>query len=113
MTTEVADMLDEARESLAKELRSLDELSDRARKKALDAPKYSIQLASHVAFLATKRAEIVSHLRQLEKHDRAQSKTPEQRRQLIKAAIRQMAPHELAEIADLVAELGQERRLLA
>lgn len=114
LKSKVADLLDRQRDSLDAELVALDELSKRAIAAALSAKRYKATLTSHVAWVASKRAEIVSHLRQLEKHDRTMSRTPAQQFALIKVWIAQQAtPAQRAEVAEMLAALASERGVLA
>jgi len=110
----VADMLEKQRAALAVELDALDLASEKAIAMLKKAKKYDMKLGSHIAWLATKRAEVVSHLRQLEKHDRAMTKTPEQRFSLIKAYLRtEASPMQLAEVGTLVTERTEGRSMLS
>lgn len=112
--TEVSEMIDVARETLAESLlalqsaqaRVIQELSDDA---AADKP-YDEKRGSHLAWVAAKIAEITSALRQLEKHDRIQGKTPEQRQRLILAYVQtQATPDQRAEIAAAIAQVESAR----
>lgn len=110
----VADMLEKQRAALARELDALDLASEKAITLLNATEKYDLKVGSHLAWLAKQRAEVVSHLRQLEKHDRAMTKTPEQRFSLIKAYLRTEAtPMQLAEVATLVSERTEGRSVLS
>lgn len=111
MADEAAQTLDGAWESLSQALIELDALSKRAAKAARSAKKYSIPMASHVAYLATKRGEIVGQLRQLEKHDRLVSKTPEQRFRIVLAYVRELDATKLAELEMAITETKTRRVL--
>jgi hypothetical protein len=114
LKSKVAGLLDRQRDSLDAELAALDELSKRAIAAALGAKKYKATLTSHVAWVASKRAEIVSHLRQLEKHDRTMSRTPAQQFALIKSWLKQQAtPEQRAEVAAMIADLAEQRSVLS
>lgn len=114
LKSKVAGLLDRQRDSLDTELAALDELSKRAIAAALSAKRYKATLTSHVAWVASKRAEIVSHLRQLEKHDRTMARTPGQQFVLIKAWLRTEAtPAQRAEVAEMLATLASERSVLS
>jgi hypothetical protein len=80
-------------------------------KAAKGSKKYSIPMASHVAYLATKRAEIVGQLRQLDKHDRVMSKTPEQRFRIVCAFVRELDAVKLGELEQVIAEVRTRRVL--
>lgn len=114
LPSKVADLLEKQSESLAAELQTLDELSVRARVAALEAEPFDVKLSSHVAWVAAQRAGIITHLRQLEKHNRVQSRTPEQRFDLVKSYIRnELDPPRRAELAALLVELEQSQRVLS
>lgn len=118
MATEVDEMLDRARESLNRRLITLDALADRADKtigKVLSGDEpYDIKMASHHAWMTGQVAEVVSALRQLEKHDRQMSKTPAQRFALVCKYLKDEAsPIQRATVAQLLAELGQGRSVLS
>jgi hypothetical protein len=114
LKSKVAGLLDRQRDSLDAELAALDELSKRAIAAALGTKKYKATLTSHVAWVASKRAEILSHLRQLEKHDRTMARTPGQQFVLIKAWLRiEATPAQRAEIAEMLAAVASQRGVLA
>jgi len=110
-------MLDRARESMNRSLIALDSCAARAEKLLLeptDPQKYDDKLASHLAWLTSRVAEVTSALRQLEKHDRVMSKTPEQRFQLVCAYLRSEAsPVQRAAVAELLGELDRGRSVLS
>lgn len=110
----VADMLENQRVAMARDLAALDQISQRAIIDALAGPKLDLKASSHVAWVATQRAGIVGQLRQLEKHDRVMSKTPAQRFALVQSYLRtEASPQQLAEVAQLVAELTSGRSVLS
>jgi len=112
--SEVAQMLEKQRDRLAIELDALDDLSSKAIAEARKSKEYDVKLGSHIAWITGKRAEVLSHLRQLEKHDRLQSRTPAQRFQLVRAYIENEAtPPQRAELFQLLAELDSGRSVLA
>jgi len=117
MATEVSEMLDQCRERMNRALQSLDRCQERVikelEKSEKDGTGYNDKLGSHLAWMVGKVAEVTSALRQLERHDRQQSKSPEQRRRLFHEAIKRMPSHERAEIAELLGQLEQRRELLA
>lgn len=106
-------LLDQQLSALETDLAALDKLSQRAIKATSSAKKYDKGLASHVAWLAGKRAEIVSHLRQLDKHNRVMSNDPERRFAIVKEYIRGLDLVKRGEILEFVTQLEQGRSVLS
>ena len=120
MATEVSEMLDRARETMNRALITLDTCAGRAEEQLLRPAngrkprKYDDKLASHLAWLTSRVAEVTSALRQLEKHDRVMSKTPAQRFALVCAYLEtEASPIQRAEVAGLLARLDQGRSVLS
>jgi hypothetical protein len=119
MATEVADMLDRAKDTLSRSLATIDRESTRISEQLTELAgvqpydhKLGHKLGSHLAWVTGKVAETMSALRQLEKHDRAQAKTAEQRHKLVKDYIRALDPVRLADLRQLIDELGTARSVL-
>lgn len=110
-------MLDRARDTLDRALEGLDRANVMVTQRLADleaAGEYDEKLGSHLAWSAAKVAEITSALRQLEKHDRTQSRTPEQRFKIILEWARcEATPVMRAELAALLASLDTEQRVLS
>lgn len=117
MASEVSEMLDTARETLAEALEALRAGQARviAKLKTLDeAEEYDDKLGSHLAWVASKVAEITSSLRQLEKHDKVMAKTPQQRFDLICAYLRAEAtPEQCAAFSGILRERAEGSRVLS
>lgn len=78
----------------------------------LDDPDrpYDEKMGSHLAWVTAKIAEVTTALRQLEKHDRVMSKSPEQRFKLVCVYLRTEAtPEQRADVQRLLAELDNAR----
>lgn len=76
------------------------------------AKEYDDKLVSHLAWLTIRITEVATSLRQLEKHDRAMSRTPEQRHRLVLAYIKQCDPVRRAEIGAEIGKLAEQRSVL-
>jgi hypothetical protein len=113
MAAEVADLLDRSRQTLSKALGALDLGCDKVIEKLTTDTEYDKNTGSHLAWVASKVAEVMSALRQLEKHDRLMAKTPEQRFALVCAFVRDLGAPQRAQIAQLLASLEGERKVLA
>lgn len=114
MSDDVANMLERARKTLDKALTALDEAQDRVTEKLANADEYDDKLGSHLAWTAGKISEILSSLRQLEKHDRHMSRTPEQRFRLVLEYVRSEAsPEQRVQIRDVLAQVDDVGRVLA
>jgi superfamily II RNA helicase len=114
MANEVHEMLDRARESMDRALRALDSATKRVIEKLEGNEEYDEKVGSHLAWVTAKVAEVTSALRQLEKHDKAMSRTPEQRFRLVIEYIKnELDPARRAQLAELLSGLEQERRVLS
>lgn len=72
--------------------------------------KYDDKLASHLVWLTLQMAGISNELRQLEKHDRVMSRTPEQRWALVLEYIRtELSPAQRLELATMLDDLKTMR----
>lgn len=116
MATEVSEMLDDARETLAANIKALDDASTRCRQRladdaANDKP-YDEKMGSHLAWISAKVAEITTSLRLMEKHDKSMAKTPEQRRKLIFEYVRrELDPAGRQELMILLTEIDHGVRV--
>ena len=107
-------MLDRARETMDRALQALDKASQGVIEELSKSKSYDIKLGSHLAWVTRQVGEVTSAIRQLEKHDRVMSRTPEQRFRLVCEYIRSEAsPIQRAELAAVIAELDQGRSLLS
>lgn len=99
------DHLDEQQSVLSRRVKALNKSSGEG---------FDPHLAQAGAALARARATAVAELRKLEKHDRTQAKNPAEQFRLIKAWINaQATPGQRAELAALLAELAEQRSVLA
>jgi septal ring factor EnvC (AmiA/AmiB activator) len=113
MATEVAEMLDRARETLNRNLISLDLATAKVEQQLAEATTYDHKLGSHLAWVTGKVAEVTSALRQLEKHDRAMSKTPEQRFALVCDYVRELDAPRRAQLMQILTAIEGARTVLA
>lgn len=114
MATEVSEMIDRAREMMSRSLIALEEAQKRALAQLAEPGDYDDKLGSHVAWVTRQVAEVTGALRQLEKHDRLMSRTPEQRYQLVRAYVEHEAsPLQRSELLGLLQQLDTGRSVLS
>jgi len=108
------ELLANCRRTLAKSVRALDKCCDTVIAKLDAATEYDSALASHLAWVNERISAVTTAIRQLEKHDKAMSRTPEQRFRLVCEYIRnELDPPRRATLVDLLSGLEQERRVLS
>lgn len=101
--TDAASMLDRCSAAMADALPALNAVIARVAETAADPDvEYDSKLGSHLAWMVEKLVALSNELRQLEKHDRHQAKTPDQRRTLILTWLRQASPEEQAEALEVL-----------
>lgn len=111
-TGEVQGLLDRARDSLDRSITALEKCSEKVRQKLDANEEYDSTLASHLAWLTRGMADVIGQLRQLEKHNRAQAKTPEQRHKLVRDYISRLDKTRRDELRRLLDQLDGERSIL-
>lgn len=71
---------------------------------------YDKDMASHLVWLVLQMAGISTELRQLEKHDRVMTRTPEQRWALVCEYVkRELSPRQRTELATMLEEIKNAR----
>lgn len=98
----VGRMLDLAVNITAKGLAGMDRQIERVNTELDDADSVDVKLSSHLAWLTGEAAKALTALRMLEKHDRNQAKTPEQRFKLTLEYLRELDEHHRGEVLRLL-----------
>ena len=96
--SDVARMLDLAVHITAKGLEGMERQIERVCRELDDADIVDVKLSSHLAWITSEAAKAVTALRMLEKHDRNQAKTPEQRFKLTLEYLKELDPEHQAEV---------------
>ena len=75
-----------------------------------DVDDYDVNLASHLFWSTERLSGISAELRQLEKHDRVMTRTPEQRWELVRDYVRnELSPRQRTELAAMLEQLQNAR----